>query len=86
MVDPGLDGEDVFAELGDGEVGEPEVVVDGGEGGGVPIALGRVAVEEACGDVVVAVGEDGGGDGDDVADDALGGGSGLRRWRVGSLR
>ena len=73
VVDPGFDGEVPRADFVGGEGGGPEVVGEGGEGGGLPLALGVVAIEEACGDVIVAVAEDGGGDLDGVAEDALGG-------------
>ena len=73
VVDPGFDGEVVEADGVDGEGGGPEVVGEGGEGRGLPLFGGGVAVEQAGGDVVVAIGEDGGGDGDGVADDALDG-------------
>ena len=73
VVDPGLDGEDPGAELVDGEAGGPHVVDQRGHGGGAPVAFALVLVEEARGDVVVAVGEDGGGDVDAVAEEAAGG-------------
>ena len=71
VIDPGFDGEEPVSQLIHGEGGLPEVVGEGGEGCGVPVFFGGVAVEEATGDVVVAVGEDGGGDGDLVVEDAL---------------
>ena len=43
------------------------------KGAELPFALRGVAIEEARGDVVVAIAEDGGGDFDVVAEDALGG-------------
>ena len=64
VVDPGLDGELPGAELVDGEAGGPEVVGERGHGDGAPAPFAGVAVEQACGDMVVAVGEDGGGDDD----------------------
>ena len=63
VVDPGFDGEVPGADFVGGEGSGPEVVGESSEGGGLPFALGVVAEEEACGDVIVAVAEDGGGDG-----------------------
>ncbi len=73
VVDPGFDGEEVMTDLVEGEGGGPEVIRQGSEGGGLPLLGGGVTVAETGGDVVVAVREDGGGDGDGVADDALDG-------------
>jgi hypothetical protein len=73
VVDPGFDGEVPWTDFVEGEDGGPEVIGESAEGGGLPFALRSVAIEQARGDVVVAVGEDGGGDLDGVAEDALGG-------------
>ena len=73
VVDPGPDGEGPGAELVDGEAGGPQIVGQFGHGSGAPGAFAVGLVEEARGDVIVAVGEDGGRDVDAVAQDAAGG-------------
>jgi hypothetical protein len=73
VVDPGFDREAPGAKQVDGELGGPHVVDERREGNGLPLALRGVAIVQACGDVVVAIGEDSSRDGDVVADDALGG-------------
>ena len=70
VVDPGLYGEDPGAEVIDGEGGGPEVVAERGERGGSPVVFAGVLVEQAAGDVVMAVGKDGGGDVDAVVEEA----------------
>ena len=70
VVDPGLDGEDPGAGAVDDEAGRPHIVDQGGHGGKPPFALALGFVKEAGGDVVVAIGEDGGGDIDPVTQDA----------------
>src|SRR5665213_2459755 len=81
VVDPGFDGEAPGAELVGGEGGGPEIVGQSGEVGCLPLALRCVAVEQAGGDVIVPVSEDGGGDFDGVAEDALGGmAAAVDRW------
>ena len=62
VVHPGLDGVCPGTELVDGEAGGPHVVDQRGHGRGAPGRLALVLVEQARGDVVVAVREDGGGD------------------------
>ena len=54
-----------------------------GHGRGLPARVALVLVEQAGGDVVVAVGEDGGGDGDAVAEEAARRGSGRNRPGAG---
>ena len=70
VVDPGLDGVGPGAELFDGEAGGPQVVDERGHGRGAPLAFALMLEEEARGDVVVAVREDGGGDRDLISNDA----------------
>ena len=69
VVDPGLDGVDPGAELVDGEAGRPQVVDQRRHGRGTPGAFALVLVEQARGDVVMAIGEDGGGYADVVAEE-----------------
>ena len=58
------------SQLIDDEAGRPHVVDQRDHGGGTPGGLAAVLVEQARGDVVVAVGEDGGGDLDPIAENA----------------
>jgi hypothetical protein len=70
VIDPPLDRELPRSKSRDVEGARPEVVAERGHGGGTPAALGFMAIEEPRGKKVVAIAEDGGGDGDAVVEDA----------------
>src|SRR5262249_5275442 len=72
-IDPGAAGEAVAAEGGYVEASLPAVVAQGRHGETVPGGGPLLAVEQDGADLVVAVGEDVGLDGDGVAGGALGG-------------
>lgn len=72
VIDPGFDGEAPGAKLIDGEGGAPPIVGKSRERGRLPFALRAVAIEEASGDVIVSIAEDGSGDLNDIAENALG--------------
>ena len=72
-VDPGLEGEPVAAEFGDGELGPPAVVGQWHHRDLDPAGAGFMAVADGGGDGVVAVGEDVGLDRHLVAERPLGG-------------
>lgn len=82
MIDPAFDIELPLAEAVRGKAGAPEIISESVHGDCLPAAFGCVAIEQARGEVIVPIREDGGADIDGVSEDAAHGiASVIDGWR-----